>query len=71
MIYVLVALVCTVVWFGTRRVIDPLRRVGVAIAAIGIVLAVGMWWMAFPFLIIAGIGAVVAAVSYIRPRRAS
>ena len=70
MIYVLVALVCTVVWLATRRVADPLRRAGVAIAAIGLVLAAGMWWMAFPFLVIAVVGAVLTAVSYRRPGRA-
>ena len=69
MIYVLIALVCAIAWMATRRIADPARRVGAAIAAIGLVLAAAMWWMAFPFLVIAAFGAAVVAVSHLQQRR--
>lgn len=66
MIYLLTATLLAVTWFATRRVSDPLRRAGVAIAAIGFALALAMWWMAFPFLIVGVIGCLIVLVSKLR-----
>lgn len=70
MIYVLIALVVGIVWLVTRRIADPMRRLGVAVAAVGIILAIAMWWMAFPFLVIAAVGGAIVAASHFRQRRA-
>ena len=71
MLYVLIAIVCAAVWFVTQRITDRLRRVGTATATIGLLLAGAMWWMAFPFLILAVVGVAVVGMSYFRERRTS
>ena len=70
MIYLLVGILAVIVWLATSRTADPVRRVGLAIAAIGLALAVLMSWMAFPFLVLAGAGGVVVAMSHLRERSA-
>lgn len=70
MIYALVALVGVVAWIATARISDPLRRTGIAIAAVGLILALAMWWMAFPFLIIAVVGGLIFVASIVRERSA-
>lgn len=71
MIYVLIVTLAVVVWLATRPITDPVRRFGVGTAVIGLALAVLMWWMAFPFLVIAVAGGVIVGVSYLRERRSA
>lgn len=71
MIYILIAVLAAIVWLATRRITDPVRRFGMAAVVIGLALAVLMWWMAFPFLVIAAIGGVIVGLSYLRERRSA
>ena len=71
MIYALVAILVLIMWLATLRISDPLQRTGVAVAVIGLTLAVLMSWMAFPFLVAAAVGGIVVGVSYVRERRSA
>jgi hypothetical protein len=70
-IYAVLAILIVSTWLATRRIRDAGRRTGVAVAVIGLTLAFLMSWMAFPFLVVAAIGALIVGAGYLRERRSA